>query len=94
MGVVANDGVLFSESAVKGAHFVQLCCQRGVPLLFLQNITGFMVGKDAEHGGIAKHGAKLVNAVATASVPKLTVGVRVKVRVRVRVNLTLTLTVT
>ena len=73
MGVVANDGVLFSESAVKGAHFVQLCCQRGVPLLFLQNITGFMVGKDAEHGGIAKHGAKLVNAVATANVPKLTV---------------------
>ena len=73
VGVVANDGVLFAESAVKGAHFVQLCCQRGVPLLFLQNITGFMVGKDAEHGGIAKHGAKLVNAVATANVPKLTV---------------------
>eukprot|EP00908_Phaeocystis_cordata_P021179 Transcript_3502.p1 GENE.Transcript_3502~~Transcript_3502.p1 ORF type:complete len:565 (+),score=265.94 Transcript_3502:120-1814(+) len=73
VGVVANDGVLFSDSAVKGAHFVQLCCQRKVPLLFVQNITGFMVGKQAEHEGIAKHGAKLVNAVATANVPKLTV---------------------
>ena len=72
VGVVANDGVLFSESAVKGAHFVQLCCERGVPLLFLQNITGFMVGKKYEAEGIAKHGAKLVNAVATANVPKLT----------------------
>lgn len=73
VGVVANDGVLFSESAQKGAHFVQLCAQRGIPLLFVQNITGFMVGKAAEHEGIAKHGAKLVNAVATANVPKLTV---------------------
>mmetsp|Transcript_3371 Transcript_3371/g.8416 ORF Transcript_3371/g.8416 Transcript_3371/m.8416 type:complete len:567 (-) Transcript_3371:316-2016(-) len=72
VGVVANDGVLFSESAVKGAHFVQLCAQRGVPLLFLQNITGFMVGRQYESEGIAKHGAKLVNAVATAKVPKLT----------------------
>ena len=70
---MANDGILFSESAVKGAHFVQLCAQRGVPLLFMQNITGFMVGKQYEHEGIAKHGAKLVNAVATANVPKLTV---------------------
>ena len=65
MGIVANDGVLFSESAVKGAHFVQLCAQRGVPLLFVQNITGFMVGRQYEAEGIAKHGAKLVNAVAT-----------------------------
>ena len=73
VGIVANDGILFSESAVKGAHFVQLCAQRGVPLLFMQNITGFMVGKQYEHEGIAKHGAKLVNAVATANVPKLTV---------------------
>ena len=73
VGIVANDGILFSESSVKGAHFVQLCCQRGVPLLFVQNITGFMVGKQYEHEGIAKHGAKLVNAVATANVPKLTV---------------------
>jgi 3-methylcrotonyl-CoA carboxylase beta subunit len=73
VGIVANDGILESDSSVKGAHFVQLCCQRNIPLLFLQNITGFMVGKDAEHGGIAKHGAKLVNAVATAAVPKFTV---------------------
>jgi len=73
VGVVANDGVLFSDSAVKGSHFVQLCCQRGIPLLFVQNITGFMVGKQYEHEGIAKHGAKLVNAVATAQVPKFTV---------------------
>jgi len=73
VGVIANDGVLFSESAVKGSHFVQLCCQRGIPLLFVQNITGFMVGKQAEAEGIAKHGAKLVNAVATANVPKLTI---------------------
>jgi len=73
VGVVANDGILFSESAVKGSHFVQLCCQRGVPLLFVQNITGFMVGKQYESEGIAKHGAKLVNAVATAKVPKFTV---------------------
>jgi len=72
VGIVANDGVLFSESAQKGAHFVQLCAQRGVPLVFLQNITGFMVGRQYESEGIAKHGAKLVNAVATAAVPKLT----------------------
>ena len=68
VGIVANDGILFSESAVKGAHFVQLCCQRGIPLVFVQNITGFMVGRQYEAEGIAKHGAKLVNAVATAKV--------------------------
>ena len=73
VGIIANNGILFSESALKGAHFVQLCCQRKIPLLFLQNITGFMVGKKYEHGGIASDGAKLVNAVACASVPKLTV---------------------
>jgi len=73
VGVVANNGVLFSESALKGAHFIQLCDQRGIPLVFLQNITGFMVGRDYEAGGIAKHGAKMVNAVACARVPKLTV---------------------
>jgi 3-methylcrotonyl-CoA carboxylase beta subunit len=73
VGIVANNGVLFSESALKGAHFIELCCQRKVPLLFLQNITGFMVGKKAEQGGIAKNGAKMVQAVATANVPKLTV---------------------
>jgi 3-methylcrotonyl-CoA carboxylase beta subunit len=73
VGIVANNGVLFSESAVKGAHFIELCDQRGVPLVFLQNISGFMVGRDYEHGGIAKHGAKMVTAVATTRVPKLTV---------------------
>jgi len=73
VGIIANDGVLFSESAIKGSHFVQLCCQRNVPLLFVQNITGFMVGRQYESEGIAKHGAKLVNAVATAAVPKFTV---------------------
>jgi 3-methylcrotonyl-CoA carboxylase beta subunit len=73
VGIVANNGILFSESALKGAHFVELCCQRGIPLLFLQNITGFMVGRKYEHGGIAKDGAKLVNAVSNAAVPKLTV---------------------
>ena len=73
VGVLANNGILFSESAKKGAHFVALCCQRGVPIIFLQNITGFMVGRSAEAGGIAKDGAKLVSAVATASVPKFTV---------------------
>ncbi|KAL9090567.1 MAG: hypothetical protein Q9159_001911 [Coniocarpon cinnabarinum] len=73
VGVIANDGILFSESAKKGAHFVQLCCARRIPLIFLQNISGFMVGKDAEKGGIAKDGAKLVNAVACADVPKFTV---------------------
>ncbi len=73
VGIVANNGVLFSPSAQKGSHFVQICGQRGVPLLFLQNVTGFMVGKDAETGGIARHGAKLVQAVATVNVPKITV---------------------
>ena len=73
VGIVANNGVLFGESAVKGAHFIQLCDKRMVPLLFLQNITGFMVGRDYEAGGIAKHGAKMVTAVACARVPKLTV---------------------
>jgi 3-methylcrotonyl-CoA carboxylase beta subunit len=73
IGIVANNGVLFSESAQKGAHFIELCDQRGIPLLFLQNISGFMVGTDAEAGGIAKHGAKMVTAVATTRVPKLTV---------------------
>jgi 3-methylcrotonyl-CoA carboxylase beta subunit len=73
VGIVANNGVLFSESAMKGAHFVELCDQRKIPLLFLQNITGFMVGREYEAGGIAKHGAKMVTAVATTRVPKLTV---------------------
>eukprot|EP00039_Didymoeca_costata_P028169 m.20219 g.20219 ORF g.20219 m.20219 type:complete len:576 (-) comp6780_c0_seq1:76-1803(-) len=73
VGIIANNGLLFSESAVKGAHFVNLCCQRRIPLLFLQNITGFAVGKANEAQGIAKHGAKLVNAVACANVPKFTV---------------------
>ena len=73
VGIVANNGVLFSESALKGAHFIELCCQRKIPLLFLQNITGFMVGKRYEQGGIAKDGAKMVHAVATAEVPKITV---------------------
>jgi acetyl-CoA carboxylase carboxyltransferase component len=73
VGIIANNGVLFSESALKGAHFVELCCARQIPLLFLQNITGFMVGKVYEHGGIAKDGAKMVHAVANAAVPKLTV---------------------
>ncbi len=73
VGIVANNGILFSESALKGAHFVELCDQRKIPLVFLQNISGFMVGRDYEAGGIAKHGAKLVTAVSTARVPKLTV---------------------
>src|SRR3954449_10299874 len=73
VAIVANNGVLFSESAMKGAHFIELCDQRSIPLLFLQNITGFMVGREYEAGGIAKHGAKMVTAVATARVPKLTV---------------------
>ena len=73
VGIVANNGVLFSESAMKGAHFIELCCQRRVPLVFLQNITGFMVGRKYEAEGIAKHGAKMVTAVATATVPKFTV---------------------
>lgn len=73
VGIVANNGILFSESALKGAHFIELCCQRGIPLIFLQNITGFMVGKAYEAAGIAKDGAKLVTAVACARVPKFTV---------------------
>jgi len=73
VGIVANNGILFSESALKGAHFVELCCQRRIPLVFLQNITGFMVGRKYEAGGIARDGAKLVTAVATAQVPKFTV---------------------
>lgn len=73
IGLIANNGVLHSDSATKGAHFVELCSQRKTPLIFLQNITGFMVGSQAEHGGIARHGAKLVTAVATTSVPKITV---------------------
>ncbi|MDQ2854217.1 MAG: methylcrotonoyl-CoA carboxylase, partial [Chloroflexota bacterium] len=73
VGILANNGVLFSQSALKGAHFIELACQRRVPLLFLQNITGFMVGREYEAGGIAKDGAKLVNAVATTAVPKFTV---------------------
>lgn len=72
IGIIANNGILFSESALKGAHFIELCCQRRIPLLFLQNITGFMVGRQYEAGGIAKDGAKLVMAVANAQVPKLT----------------------
>lgn len=73
VGIVANNGILFSESSLKGAHFIELCCQRSIPLIFLQNISGFMVGADAERGGIAKNGAKLVTAVACAEVPKFTV---------------------
>ena len=73
VGILANNGILFSESAQKGAHFIELCCQRGIPLLFLQNIAGFMVGRKYEAGGIAKDGAKLVTAVACANVPKFTV---------------------
>ena len=73
VGIVANNGILFAESADKGAHFIELCCQRKVPLVFLQNITGFMVGRKYENEGIARHGAKLVTAVATASVPKFTI---------------------
>jgi 3-methylcrotonyl-CoA carboxylase beta subunit len=72
VGIIANDGILFSESALKAAHFIQLCDRRQIPLLFVQNISGFMVGKEYEHGGIAKDGAKLVNAVSCARVPKLT----------------------
>ena len=73
VGIIANNGILFGESAQKGAHFIELCCQRKVPLIFLQNITGFMVGRKVENEGIAKHGAKMVTAVATATVPKFTV---------------------
>ena len=73
VGIVANNGILYSESAVKATHFIELCAQRDIPLLFLQNITGFMVGKKYEEGGIAKNGAKMVTAVATANVPKITI---------------------
>ena len=73
VGILANNGILFSESSLKGTHFIELCCQRGIPLLFLQNITGFMVGKKYENAGIAKDGAKMVTAVACAQVPKFTV---------------------
>ena len=73
IGIIANNGILFSESAQKGAHFIELCCQRKTPLIFLQNITGFMVGRKTENEGIARHGAKMVTAVACAQVPKLTV---------------------
>jgi 3-methylcrotonyl-CoA carboxylase beta subunit len=73
VGIIANNGILFSESSLKGAHFIELCCQRNIPLVFLQNITGFMVGRKYEAGGIARDGAKLVTAVATAAVPKFTV---------------------
>jgi 3-methylcrotonyl-CoA carboxylase beta subunit len=73
VGIVANNGILFSESALKAAHFIELCDQRGIPLVFLQNITGFMIGKKYEAGGIAKDGAKMVTAVACAAVPKFTV---------------------
>jgi 3-methylcrotonyl-CoA carboxylase beta subunit len=73
VGIVANNGVLFAESAMKGAHFIELCDRRRIPLVFLQNITGFMVGREYEAGGIAKHGAKMVTAVACARVPKFTV---------------------
>ena len=73
VGIIANNGILFSESSLKGAHFIELCCQRGIPLIFLQNISGFMVGKKYEAGGIAKDGAKLVTAVACANVPKFTI---------------------
>ncbi len=73
IGIIANNGVLYAQSALKGAHFIELCCQRRIPLLFLQNISGFMVGREYEAGGIAKEGAKLVTAVACAKVPKITV---------------------
>jgi len=73
IGIIANNGILFSESALKATHFIELCDQRGIPLLFLQNITGFMVGREYEAGGIAKDGAKMVHAVANTHVPKLTV---------------------
>jgi 3-methylcrotonyl-CoA carboxylase beta subunit len=73
VGIIANNGILFSESALKGTHFIELCCQRKIPLVFLQNITGFMVGRKYENEGIARNGAKMVTAVATASVPKFTI---------------------
>jgi len=73
VGIIANNGILYSESALKGTHFIELCCQRRIPLLFLQNLSGFMIGRRYEAGGIAKDGAKLVTAVACAAVPKITV---------------------
>jgi 3-methylcrotonyl-CoA carboxylase beta subunit len=73
VGIIANNGILFSQSALKATHFIELCDRRGIPLLFVQNIAGFMVGRDYEAGGIAQDGAKMVTAVATARVPKLTV---------------------
>ena len=73
IGIIANNGILFSESALKVVHFIQLCERKGIPLLFLQNISGFMVGKEYEHGGIAKNGAKMVTAVATTKLPKITI---------------------
>src|SRR2546427_12029006 len=73
VGIIANNGILFSESALKATHFIELCCQRKIPLVFLQNITGFMVGRKYESEGIAKHGAKMVTAVSTANVPKFTI---------------------
>lgn len=73
VGIIANNGILFSEASLKGSHFLQLCGQRNIPVIFLQNISGFMVGKDAEAGGIAKNGAKLVSAVSCLDVPKFTV---------------------
>ena len=73
VGIIANNGILFSEAAQKGTHFIELCCQRKIPLVFLQNITGFMVGRKYENEGIARHGAKMVTAVSTAAVPKFTV---------------------
>ena len=73
VGIVGNNGILFSESSLKGTHFVDLCDQRGLPLIFLQNISGFMIGKDYEHGGIAKDGAKMVSAVANTRVPRFTI---------------------
>ena len=73
VGIIANNGILFSESAQKGTHFIELCCKRNIPLVFLQNITGFMVGRKYENEGIARHGAKMVMAVANAKVPKFTV---------------------
>ena len=72
IGIVANNGILFSESSLKATHFIQLCEQRGIPILFLKNIAGFMIGRSYEERGIAKDGAKLVNAVSTVTVPKLT----------------------
>jgi acetyl-CoA carboxylase carboxyltransferase component len=73
VGILANNGVLFSESALKGAHFIELCCQRSIPLLYLQNITGFIVGRKTENEGLIKHGAKLITATSNATVPKFTV---------------------